>query len=714
MRRIWLIGGTSDAKNLADILVAEGFSLLATVATPEGLSFWGERPGLEVRAGRLDEAAMEGLLAQEKFLAVVDGSHPYAQQVTACAREASRRAGVPFFRLGRAATPLPAGAKVFPTAALAAEFLANTSGKIFLTVGSKELEPFAALRGAGERLTVRILPALASLEKCFALGLGPANVIAMTGPFSQATNELQLKESGAAWLVTKDGGAAGGAPEKFAAAEALGVGLVVISRPLEGDEAVDAGRIVQSLKNITGGELTAPAREDVPEQKALVPLFFDLNDGFVLLAGGGPVAARRARALLSCGVRVLMVAPELCAASKQLSGRDGFTWCARQWQESDCHGATVVLAATDDPSINGRIVQTARRLGIPVNRADSRQGNDFVFPAVVRLGSDVAALSTSSLSPARTAKLAARLRAAWPQMCRDVPLGRPLRLASRESELAMAQSRLVAERLHEATGFDVEIIPFRTRGDAVADRRLESAGGKGLFVKELERAILSGQADLAVHSLKDMPSSCPDGLAFAALMDRQTAFDCLVLRPGLTGRPVRIGTSSARRIAQGRALFSDAQFVPLRGNLRTRLSKLDGGEFDALILAEAGLRRLGLQERVSRVFSADQMIPSAGQGTLAVQCPFDGPVFDLVSQLDEPAVRTCCLAERAFIDRLNGGCTAPHGAYARVDGETIEMIGLYVRPDGKTLSGKISGPAADGPSLAAELADRLKRRGDGL
>lgn len=288
-------------------------------------------------------------------------------------------------------------------------------------------------------------------------------------------------------------------------------------------------------------------------------------------------------------------------------------------------------------------------------------------------------------------------------------------VASRESRLAVIQSQQVMEtlaRLHPE--LELELVTMKTTGDRILDRTLDQIGGKGLFVRELDEALRSGRADLSVHSCKDLPIEEPADLPLLAFSRREDPRDVLVLPQGVQNldltRPV--GCASLRRILQFQALYPEAKVEPVRGNVLTRLRKLDEGQFSALILAAAGLRRLGLEERISRIFTPEEMLPAAGQGILAIQgrADLDPACLD---GLDDPDGRDCALAERAFVRTLDGGCSAPTAAYAQVEGDTLTIRGFYADAEGRIYRASASGPRKDGAVLAAELAQKLKEDAHG-
>lgn len=284
-----------------------------------------------------------------------------------------------------------------------------------------------------------------------------------------------------------------------------------------------------------------------------------------------------------------------------------------------------------------------------------------------------------------------------------------IKIGSRDSRLAIVQ----AEEVCRALG-DCELITMKTTGDMVLDKTLNQVGGKGLFVKELDRALADGRVDLTVHSLKDVPMEQPDGLPLVAFTRRADARDALVLpESGVWDKTKPIGCASARRRVQLKALFPDIDVQPVRGNVQTRLAKLDSGAFGALVLAAAGLHRLGLKNRISRYFSLDEIIPAAGQGILAVQGRA-GELEDAARLVDDADARDCAAAERSFIKTLGGGCFAPVAAHAEVQGDTLHLRGLYVTADETHMArGAVTGRRAEAVSLGRTLALQLKHQAEG-
>jgi hydroxymethylbilane synthase len=262
----------------------------------------------------------------------------------------------------------------------------------------------------------------------------------------------------------------------------------------------------------------------------------------------------------------------------------------------------------------------------------------------------------------------------------------PFRIGTRGSRLARVQADMVARFLQDA-GASCETVLVKTTGDRILDRPLADAGGKGLFTKELEQALLAATIDLAVHSMKDVPTALPDGLAIAAILPRENPSDVLVAKTAATPAQLppgaRVGTSSVRRQAQLLRVRPDVQCRLLRGNVETRLAKLDSGEMDAVILALAGLKRLGLAERATGVLSPDEWLPSLAQGAVGIEIrKADARTAALVGRLDDPATSTALACERAFQAALDGSCRTPIAGLARIDGTTLTFRGEVIAPDG--------------------------------
>jgi hydroxymethylbilane synthase len=294
-----------------------------------------------------------------------------------------------------------------------------------------------------------------------------------------------------------------------------------------------------------------------------------------------------------------------------------------------------------------------------------------------------------------------------------------LRIATRKSPLALWQTEHVAARLRAAhPGLEVLLVPMSTRGDEVLDRSLAAIGGKGLFLKELEVAMQRGEADCAVHSLKDVPMELEPGFALPAILERADYADAFVsphyARIDALPQGARVGTSSLRRQTQLRALRPDLQLLDLRGNVNTRLAKLDAGEYDAIVLAVAGLERLGLDERVRDRLQAPQWLPAPAQGAIAIECRSDHlATRALCAALDHSDTRTCVEAERAMNRALHGSCHVPVAAHARLEGEHLRLDGLVGAADGRQVRAHGVGRGDAPECLGLEVAQALLAQGAG-
>jgi hydroxymethylbilane synthase len=294
-----------------------------------------------------------------------------------------------------------------------------------------------------------------------------------------------------------------------------------------------------------------------------------------------------------------------------------------------------------------------------------------------------------------------------------------LRIATRKSPLALWQANEVARLLQLAhPSLRVELIPMTTRGDKILDSPLNKVGGKGLFVKELEQSLLDGDADIAVHSMKDVPMDFPPGLHLPVVLEREDPADAMVSNnfSRLAELPsgARLGTSSLRRQAQLAARFPQLEILPLRGNVGTRLEKLDAGEFHAIILAAAGLKRLGLAGRIAERLDYADCLPAVGQGAIGIECRLgDNTTESLIVGLRHPDTEICIRAERAMNFRLHGGCQAPIAGFAELEGSgQMSMRGLIGDPAGKTIiSASVRGPAEQAEALGTRLANELLDRG---
>lgn len=290
-------------------------------------------------------------------------------------------------------------------------------------------------------------------------------------------------------------------------------------------------------------------------------------------------------------------------------------------------------------------------------------------------------------------------------------MNKKIKVGSRESRLAVIQSEIVINEIkNKNPEIEAELVTMKTTGDKILNKTLDKIGGKGLFVKELDRALRDGEADITIHSLKDIPMEVDKDIPLIAYSKRESPFDALVLPKGKNeidfDKP--IGCSSMRRTIQLKRLYPKAQVMPVRGNVLTRLEKLDRGDFSALILAEAGLIRLGLRDRIFKLFNPDEMIPAAGQGIIVVQGRRDEDYYYL-KKIDSASSRLCAETERAFVRELDGGCSAPIAGYCEIINEDEFLLrGLY-SDNINSITGKITGKKENNIETAVEFAKKLKK-----
>ena len=297
---------------------------------------------------------------------------------------------------------------------------------------------------------------------------------------------------------------------------------------------------------------------------------------------------------------------------------------------------------------------------------------------------------------------------------------RTLRIATRKSALALWQAEYVkAKLLEHHPRLQVELVPMSTQGDKILDTPLAKIGGKGLFIKELEIAMLEGRADIAVHSMKDVPVAFPEGFGLHAICERENPFDAFVSNTyeSLDALPqgAVVGTSSLRRQCQIRKHRPDLIIKDLRGNVNTRLAKLDANEYDAIILASAGLIRLGMESRIRMPLPESVSLPAVGQGAVGIECRNDdAELIELLSALNHSETHTRVTAERAMNERLEGGCQVPIGSFATLNDNALTLTGMVGKPDGSTrLFASATGPTENAQSIGVEVAEALLEQGAG-
>lgn len=507
-----------------------------------------------------------------------------------------------------------------------------------------------------------------------------------------------------------------------------------------------------------------------------------MRDLRAVVVGGGAVAERKVRALRDAGARVTVVSPTLTPTLSAFASSGEIAWEARAFSPGDTVGARLAFAATPDVAVNGAVVADARANGALVNDASEPERGDFHTPAVHRSGPLTIAVDSTGLSPsftvrvrdelavqldARYARAAATLGALRARVLAVVPAerrsavmrhfaerdiddlasmptgaieheveraldtvagvvpGTPTTLvcASRASALAMWQTRSIMAKLAES-GLASTVLNITTKGDAIQDRSLAAIGTDSLFVKELELALREKRADYAVHSCKDLPSTLPSDMTIAAITKREDPRDAYCSERYATFAELpagaRVGTSSPRRRAQLSALRPDLRFDDIRGNVDTRLRKLRDGEYDAIVLAMAGLNRLGLSAPYVVPFPVEVVIPAVAQGALAIETRLDDRLATQIGGLlGDPATHLAVLAERAFLRTLRGGCQAPVGAHATYANGTLRFIATIVARDGSSALREMRETAVDSVATAEALAtevalDLLARGGDAL
>ncbi len=486
------------------------------------------------------------------------------------------------------------------------------------------------------------------------------------------------------------------------------------------------------------------------------PITLYVRGRLAVVAGGGEVARKKATALHAAGALVRVVAPDFADDLRDLAAQHGFELRNRAYESTDLDGAFLAIAATGDDAVNSAISADAHRLGVLVCDTSNPERGDFAMSATVQIGDLTFAVDTGGAAPAFAKRLAGELRehfgesyaAAIKTLERmrtyvrsEVPKSEraevlralaqlPVeRLASmsveavvcatRGSALAMIQARTVAARLAQR-GIATTFLNVTTTGDRIRDRSIAEIGAESLFVKELEIALRERRARYAVHSCKDLPSTLPPDMHLAAISSREDARDvfCSERFESFASLPpgARVGTSSLRRRGQLAALRGDLQYVDLRGNVDTRLRKLRGGEYEAIVLAVAGLRRLDAAAKYMRPFEIAEVVPAAGQGALAVEVRADDELAsDLRDAMNDREAELAIVCERAALRELHGGCQAPIGIHARLADGQLETIGAVAAPDGsRIIRAHLRRPVetpAQAEALGVDLAATLSAQG---
>jgi hydroxymethylbilane synthase len=478
------------------------------------------------------------------------------------------------------------------------------------------------------------------------------------------------------------------------------------------------------------------------------------NGRRAVIVGGGNVAARKADVLLNAGFSLFVVAERLDDGVRSLLGEGRAICEARRYETPDLEGALVVVAATDDSELNARVVDDARRAGALACDATNPQRGDFTMPAVRRLGELTIAVDSGGDAPAFSRRVVREIaeslgepyaaavralaamrkyvKATFPEHERGPilrrlaqrPIGELVAMpieavcATRRSVLAMIQSRWVAARL-ATCGIATAMLGVTTAGDRDRQKPIDELGVVNVFIEELESALRERRADYAVHSCKDLPSSLAGDMRIAAISPREDARDvfCSERYASFASLPpgARVGTSSPRRRVQLAALRPDLRYEPLRGNVDTRLRKLAAGEYDAIVLALAGLNRLGAAAKHMEPFTTDQLVPAAGQGALAVETRADDDrLFEVLrAAINDPRAELCVACERAALRTMRAGCSAPIGVHAGFESGTMIARGVRAFDDGTVSRSRLSGAVStvkEAEELGTELAARLSAR----
>lgn len=446
---------------------------------------------------------------------------------------------------------------------------------------------------------------------------------------------------------------------------------------------------------------------------AFFPFMIELKHKNCLIVGGGKVAFRKAQIMLDFGAKVQVVGKFVCEDIRALLAEySDFSWEERPVAEADLLGMDVVIMATDDGELNTRFAGLCRERHILVNVVDVKKDCDFYFPAIIKQEDVVVSVSTGGSSPLLASEIKkdikkhlrtdyGRIAKELMQEREEILKGEPIeekrkqwfekklsgalsskkiRLGTRKSKLAQIQTEMVIAALKQRfPEYSYEMVFMTTVGDKNTEQPLLEFGGKAVFVEEFEQALADGVIDIAVHSAKDMPNPCKEGLCIAGTLKRACAKDVLIY-PADTSitkdTSFTVGTSSLRRQYQMEEMYPKAKCKPLRGNIGTRMEKLRNGEYDAIILAAAGIERQGLHQEsdlVYRYLSEEEMLPAAGQGIIAIETLEQGDIKDMVSEISDKESELILTVERAVLAKLNVGCHEPVGVYGTLDGKELRL-----------------------------------------
>ena len=463
------------------------------------------------------------------------------------------------------------------------------------------------------------------------------------------------------------------------------------------------------------------------------PIFIPVDGKSCLVAGGGKVAERKVQTLLKFNARVKVVSPRVSRKIAALAEKKKIILKKRAFSPSDLDGALLAIGTTDDKKVNELISKEARKRNIPVNIVDNKSLCTFICPSIVKRGNLTIAISTQGCAPAFSKKIRKEIEATYGKeygrivasagrFRTQVVTRKKVIIGSRGSRLALVQANSVAASIKKHfKSIDVEIKIIKTMGDKIKTASLADSNFTGLFVKEIQDALIKKEIDIAVHSLKDLPTKTPKELAVSAFTKRQMPNDVLVAGKKLRGKNVilalpqnaKVGTSSARRKAQLKYLRSDIITKELRGNLDTRLKKLFTSDLDAIVVACAGIKRMKAKVKNLYVIPLAQMVPCPGQGILALETrKNDGLSKKLVQHLNDKRSSQMAEIELTALKMLDGGCSAPIGVVSQVNGANISAAGCVLSADGtKIIESSVLGKAANARALGKKLGKALLNLG---
>ncbi len=433
------------------------------------------------------------------------------------------------------------------------------------------------------------------------------------------------------------------------------------------------------------------------------PMFVNLENKNVVVFGAGKIALRRVNTLINTKCNITVVAPEILCDFYSIKN---IKIIKDVYNIKYLKDAFIVLAVTNDNNINNKIYLDCKENNIIVNVASDKNKCDFFFPAILFENN----CTIGICGDGENHRLVKNTKNDIQNFFNEEKVKNlHIRVGSRESKLAVEQSNIVIRQLKEKyENINLELITMKTTGDIILNKTLDKIGGKGLFIKELDKALVENKTDVSVHSLKDMPMDIDENLPIIAYLKRENPLDVLILPKGVNTIDINkpIGTSSKRRTFQLKKIYKDYDFKPIRGNILTRLEKLDNGEYSALILAYAGLKRLNLEYRINKVFTSDEVIPGCCQGIIAVQGK-KGQDYSYLSFLNDKHTEYLAKCERAFVRQLNGGCSLPISAFAEIENNIIKLKGFYA-DDNNYIIKEAIGNIEDYENIGISLANKFK------